>query len=110
MGVDAVFMTSGSDKTFELCLKSIRNGGTILIFSSVPIDTSGFSNNDIYYRELKILGSYSPAPIDIAQSLEYLKTEKVKVKNITTEYQLNEVQKAIEDTLSHKIFKAYIKI
>ena len=109
-GVDAVFMTSGSDKTFELCLSSVRNGGTVLIFSSVPVDMAGFSNNDIYYRELKILGSYSPAPVDIAKSMELLKNGKVKVKNITSEYSLNEVQKAIDDTLSHKIFKAYIKI
>lgn len=109
-GVDAVFMTSGSDKTFDLCLKSVRNGGTILIFSSVPVDTSGFSNNEIYYRELKILGSYSPAPKDIAQSMEFLSTGKVIVKNITTEYSLDRVQEAIDDTLAHKIFKAYIKI
>ena len=110
IGVDAVFMTSGSEKTFELCLKSIRNGGTILIFSSVPTDIAGFSNNDIYYRELKVLGSYSPAPTDIAQSMEFLKTGKVKVDGITTEYPLTEVQKAIDDTLEHKIFKAYIKL
>lgn len=109
-GVDAVFMTSGSEKTFELCLKSIRNGGTILVFSSVPEDRFGFSNNDIYYRELKILGSYSPSPADIAQSMEFLKTGRVKVKGISVEYSLNEVQQAIDDTLGHKIFKAYIKI
>ena len=109
-GVDAVFMTSGSDKTFDLCLKSIRNGGTILVFSSVPVDMSGFSNNEIYYRELKVMGSYSPAPIDIETSMELLKNNIVKVKNITIEYPLSQVQQAIEDTLSHKIFKAYIKI
>ncbi len=109
-GVDAVFMTSGSDKTFELCLKSVRNGGTILVFSSVPDDFSGFSNNEIYYRELKIMGSYSPAPADIKHSMELLKTRQVNVKDITIEYPLSQVQKAIEDTLEHKIFKAYIKI
>lgn len=109
-GVDAVFMTSGSEKTFELCLKSVRNGGTVLIFSSVPQDIAGFSNNEIYYRELKILGSYSPAPCDIAQSMEFLKTGKVKVKNISIEYPLSQVQQAIDDTLAHKIFKAYITI
>ena len=109
-GVDAVFMTSGSDKTFDLCLKSIRNGGTILIFSSVPNEVAGFLNNDIYYRELKVMGSYSPAPCDIAQSMEFLKSGQVKVKNITTEYSLAQLQQAIDDTLAHKIFKAYITL
>ena len=108
-GVDAVFMTSGSDKTFELCLKSIRNGGTIVVFSSVP-NASGYSNNDIYYRELKVMGSYSPSPADLKQSHEFLTNKKVIVKGITTEYKLEDLQQAIDDTLSHKIFKAYIKL
>ena len=66
LGADIVFMTSGSDKAIEFALKSVRDGGTILVFSSVPNDTAGYTNNDIYYRELKILGSYSPSPMDLA--------------------------------------------
>lgn len=106
---DAVFMTSGADKAIDTALKSIRNGGTILVFASTPLN-SGYPNNEIYYRELTVLGSYSPAPIDLKDSLELLKTGKVKVSGLSTPYEFADIQKAFDDTISNKIKKAYIKI
>ena len=106
---DAVFMTSGADKALDTALKYVRNGGTILVFSSTPLN-SGYPNNEIYYRELTVLGSYSPSPIDLKDSLELLSHGKVNVKGISTVYNLSEVQQAIDDTVANKIMKAYIKI
>lgn len=106
---DAVFMTSGADKALDTALKYVRNGGTILVFSSTPLN-SGYPNNEIYYRELTVLGSYSPSPIDLKDSLELLSHGKVNVRGISTVYNLSEVQQAIDDTVANKIMKAYIKI
>ncbi|MBR6098834.1 alcohol dehydrogenase catalytic domain-containing protein [bacterium] len=106
---DAVYMTSGADKALDTALKYVRNGGTILVFSSTPLN-SGYPNNEIYYRELTVLGSYSPSPVDLSDSLELLRTGQVKVKNLSTVYQQKDVQQAIEDTVSNKIMKAYIEI
>ena len=109
-GADIVFMTSGSDKAIDFALKSVRDGGTILVFSSVPNDTTGYTNNDIYYRELKILGSYSPSPMDLALSHKLLSQKKVIVKYLSTGYNLEDLGDAIEDTIANKTLKAYIKI
>ena len=106
---DAVYMTSGADKALDTALKYVRNGGTILVFSSTPLN-SGYPNNEIYYRELTVLGSYSPSPVDLKDSLELLRTGKVKVKNLSTIYPQSQIQQAIEDTVSNKIMKAYIEI
>ncbi len=106
---DGVFMTSGSDKAIDTALKFIRDGGKILVFSSTP-QNFGYANNEIYYRELTVLGSYSPAPIDLKDSLELLATKQVKVNGLSTVYTLDKVQKAINDTLDNKIMKAYIKV
>lgn len=106
---DAVFMTSGSDKAIDTALKSIRNGGTILVFASTPLNM-GYANNEIYYRELTVLGSYSPAPIDLKDSLELLKSGQVNVKGLSTPYAFEDIQRAFDDTISNKIKKAYIKI
>lgn len=106
---DSVFMTSGADKAIDVALKNIRNGGTILVFSSTPNNT-GYPNNEIYYRELTVLGSYSPSPLDLKDSLELLKNGRVIVKNMSTIYGLDDIQKAFDDTISNKIMKAYIKI
>ena len=110
IGADIVFMTSGSDKTIEFALKSVRDGGTILVFSSVPNDTAGYINNEIYYRELKIMGSYSPAPADLKLAKNLLKKKKVIVKYFSTVYAFENIAEAIQDTIENKTLKAYIKI
>ncbi len=106
---DGVFMTSGSDKAIPTALKYVRDGGKILVFSSTA-QNFGYANNEIYYRELTVLGSYSPSPADLKDSLELLKNKDVKVKGLSTIYPLESLQKAINDTLDNKILKAYIKI
>lgn len=107
---DCIFMTSGADKAIGTALKYVRNGGKILVFSSTPSDLSSYPNNEIYYRELTVMGSYSPAPIDLKDSLALLKDGKVKVKGISTVYNLDDIQKAFDDTMANKIMKAYIKV
>lgn len=109
IAVDGVFMTSGSDKAIQTALKYVRDGGKILVFSSTP-QNMGYANNEIYYRELTVLGSYSPSPADLKDSYELLKSKEVKVTGLSTEYSLEKLQKAINDTLANEILKAYIKI
>ncbi len=106
---DGVFMTSGSDNALPTALKYVRDGGKILVFSSTPLNT-GYANNEIYYRELTVLGSYSPSPKDLKKSYELLKTKEVKVQGLSTIYPLEQIQQAIDDTILNKILKAYIKI
>lgn len=108
-GVDAVFMTSGADRAIDMALKLVRNGGKILVFASTP-KNFGYPNNEIYYRELTVLGSYSPAPSDLKESLELLQSGKVKVKGLSTVYELDDINNAFSDTIANKILKAYVKI
>lgn len=108
IGVDCVFMTSGADAAIPVALNSVRLGGKILVFSSTP-NNSAYSNNDIYYKELTVLGSYSPRPQDLETSLQLLTNGEVNVKNLSTIYTLDKIQDAFDDTMSNKIMKAYIK-
>lgn len=108
-GVDAVFLTAGADATIDLAIKNVRDGGKIIIFASTPKNL-GFANNEIYYRELTVMGSYSPSPADLKDSIELLASGKVNVKNLSTVYNFNEIEKAFRDTMSNTILKAYVKI
>ena len=99
---DCVFMTSGSDRALPTALKYVRDGGKILVFSSTPENT-GYANNEIYYRELTVLGSYSPSPKDLKDSLNLLTSKEVKVSGLSTVYPLEHVQKAIDDTVSNNL-------
>lgn len=107
---DAIYMTSGADKAIDTALKYVRNGGKIVVFSSTPHDETSYPNNEIYYRELTVMGSYSPAPADLKDSLELLRTKKVKVKGLSTEYKLDDIAQAFEDTMANRIMKAYIQV
>ena len=97
-GIDAVFMTSGADKALDVALKVVRKGGKILVFSSTPKNT-GYPNNEIYYKELTVLGSYSPSPKDLEDSFNMITHGKVNVKNLTTIYPLENIQQAFDDTV-----------
>lgn len=107
---DAIFMTSGADKAIDTALKYVRNGGKIVVFSSTPHDQTAYPNNEIYYRELTVMGSYSPSPADLTDSLELLRSGRVKVSGLSVEYPLDDIQKAFDDTMANRIMKAYIRV
>ncbi len=106
---DTVFMTSGSYKAIDTALKYIKDGGKIFVFSSVEGDF-GYKNNDIYYRELTVMGSYSPAPVDLALSFKLLSSGTIDLSGISTFYTLDNLVKAVDDTVLNKILKACIKV
>jgi len=109
LDVDAVFMTSGADVTIDLALKMVRDGGKIVVFASTP-KNFGYANNEIYYRELTVMGSYSPSPADLKDSITLLADGKVHVSELSTVYDLADIEQAFHDTIGNKILKAYIKM
>ncbi len=118
-GADKVFLTAGNAGSIPLSIASVRDGGTILVFASVPAQSkgkpissslAGFGNNDIYYRELTVLGSYSPSPDDLKNSLNLIKDNIIKLDSLSTIYELHDINTAIKDTCLNKIIKAFIKI
>lgn len=106
---DVIFMTSGNNKAIATAMKYAELGAKIVVFSSISTD-DGYKNDDIYYKELTVMGSYSPAPIDFRISYELLKAGKVDVKNLSTNYKLDNLEKAVNDTKQGKILKAYIEL
>ena len=109
IGFDTIFLTAGATKALNLALKSARDGAKIVVFSSIK-DNYGFLNNHIYYRELTVMGSYSPSPMDLEDSIKFIEQGKVKVSGLSKVYSLENLNEAVSDTLSNKIMKAFIKL
>ena len=107
---DVVFLTAGSDMAINTALKYVKDGGKIIVFSSVKKDSTGFSNNDIYYRELSIISSYSPSMDDIKLSAELLNNKIVVVNDLSAHYKLDNLACAVDDCFKGNVFKAYIEI
>jgi len=110
LNADAIFLTAGADASVKTALNNVRNGGKICVFASTKSDTVPINNNEIYYRELMVYGSYSPSPDDLKQSFELLKNNKINVENMSTIYDIKELNKAICDTQKGEILKAFIKV
>ncbi len=109
-GADAVFLTSGSMSSLSMSIPVVRDGGKIIVFASVSSPTGCFSNNEIYYRELNVLGSYSPSPKDLEEVFELLVSDKIKLEQYTKVYPLDKINDAIHDSLAGEVIKAYIKL
>jgi len=109
-GVDTVFLASGSTKSLEDTLNLIRPGGTILVFSSIPKEI-GFYNNEIYYRELTIMGSYSPSPLDLREAHQQILTEKIKLGPLITDVvSLKDLPKEINKCFENKSLKMIARV
>jgi L-iditol 2-dehydrogenase len=109
-GADKVILCSGNSSSLLFSLACVRDGGTITVFSSIHSYSDSFANNDIYYRELTVMGSYSPSPQDLHESLKLIEQGKIKVEAFSTVYSLDNIGQAINDTVQNNILKAYIKI
>ncbi len=109
LGFDTIFLTAGASSSLEFALKTARDGAKIVVFSSIKND-NGFKNNDIYYRELTVMSSYSSSPVDLEDALNLIEEGRVKTEGISVVYSLENINEALNDTVSNKIMKAFIKI
>ena len=108
-GVDIVFLASGSEKSLLSGLSYVRSGGKIVVFSSIPKE-EGFFNNEIYYRELTVMGSYSPSPLTLKEAYQMIITEKIKLKNLITDIvSLKELPKEIDKCFKNKSVKMMVE-
>lgn len=108
-GVDLVFLASGSEKSMNSALSLVRSGGKIIVFSSIPKE-EGFFNNEIYYRELTILGSYSPSPITLKEAYQLIITGKIKLRKLITDIiPLKELPNQIDKCFNNKSIKMMVE-
>ncbi|MBT6842970.1 MAG: alcohol dehydrogenase catalytic domain-containing protein [Candidatus Melainabacteria bacterium] len=104
-----IFLCAGANATVDLASKHAANGAIIVVFSSTP-DETHFSNNDIYYKELTVMSSYSPNLENLKESLELLSKGEIKVdKLISHRSNLSELGANIRDC-SSKGIKTYLDI
>ena len=110
IGFDTIFLTAGASQSVDFAVKAARDGATIVVFSSVKDENVAFKNNDIYYRELNVMGSYSPSPMDLEDSMRLIEEGRVRVDGLSVSYPLEELNEAVKATLSNEIMKAFIKL
>lgn len=107
-GVDVVILCSGSDISSSFAMSAIRDGGKIIVFSSIPNDNIGFLNNQVYYRELSIIGAYSATPEFLDPAINYIKNNQISIGQYYKTMDIKSINSAVEKNINHQTIKNFI--
>jgi L-iditol 2-dehydrogenase len=93
---DAVIVGPGSLEAMELGLGLVGRGGTVVLFTtSRPDDRLALSPYDLYFREIRIVPSYSCGPNDTREALALIARGVVRRTQVVThEFPLERVVEA----------------
>lgn len=69
-GVDTVFLSVVNAVTVQMALDLIRDGGTLVLFASDLAGRTTLNLNDLYFRELTVVPSYSPSVESLKESAQ----------------------------------------
>jgi len=111
IGADLAILTVVNEKILNQSLSYIRDGGKIIIFTgAINKEIVKININELYRREISIIGGYSSSPKHLSQALELISDKDINVKNlITHRFPLEEIEKAVELIVSRKAYKVIIE-
>jgi len=111
-GADLIVQTAGSSSSYEGTFRYLRDGGIINVFSSVPKrDRLTVDLNQLYYRDVTVVGSYSPAPQDMAEALRLITTREIAVEPlISHRVGLHQVGEAVAKIYRLDCLKAVVVV
>lgn len=112
-GVDGVFLSVVTPQTLALALDLVRDGGWILLFSQsmdthVPVEIPA---DALYFREITVLTSYSPAPEHLKKALAWLTDRRVVVDPLVTHtVPLADLQQGVDLYTSGQAIKVVVTV
>ena len=83
---DVVFVCPGTQDAFDTALKMIQPGGRICMFAPLPPDASLSIPNDIYFRDISVLSSYSCGPEDTKAAWEMIGKGILKAEQVVSHF------------------------
>ncbi len=95
---DLVILCAGVPSAAKQAMNSVAAGGTILLFAPTePGIIIPFPMFDLWNKQVKIVSTYAGAPADLKESIELIKSKKVKVTDlITHRFPLSEAAKGFK--------------
>jgi len=106
-----IFLAAGAAPCVDSAINNISNGGTIVVFSSLAEEFKGFNNNAIYYKELNIMGSYSPNLEDLYEAHELIEKQEITCGDlISHKSNLSNLGETILKARSENGIKVYLDL
>ena len=107
---DYIFLCAGADQGIDIAIEHAEHGAKIVVFSSIKNNDLGFNNNDIYYKELTVMGSYSPNLNNLKEALELISNKKILVSDlISHKAKLENLGKTISQAKRDRGIKVFLE-
>jgi L-iditol 2-dehydrogenase len=109
-GADAVICGPGSPEALRNAFAAVNPGGTVVMFTPLePGVPFTFDTNDLYFRDLKFVASYSCGPDDTRDALDLIGRGVVTAQRLgATFYPLEEAPAAYEALRASRIIKPIV--
>jgi L-iditol 2-dehydrogenase len=93
-GADYVVVGPGFPAVIQQSTRVVRGGGAVILFTPTPAgERTQLDLGDLYFREVRLLPSYSCGPTDTRRAYDLLRTGRVNPSPIVTHrFSLDEVQ------------------
>lgn len=97
-GADFAIVGPGLPEVIIQSLAYLRNGGTLVLFTPTPAGSlTPLDFDDLYFREINLIPSYSCGPQDTREAYELLRARALDASSlITHRFPIREVQKAYD--------------
>jgi L-iditol 2-dehydrogenase len=108
-GANVAIEAIGLPATWELALRLVRKGGTVLEFGGCPPGTEVRVDTElVHYGELAVLGAFHATPVHFRRALDMIASRLIDVRPlITRRMKLDDIKQAFELLLTSR---AEIKI
>jgi L-iditol 2-dehydrogenase len=85
-GFDFVFVCPGKSSVIAEALRAVAPGGTLLLFTMpAPGDALSLDGNELYFREVQIVPSYSCGPVEMKLAMTLISERRVDVADLVTQ-------------------------
>ena len=84
-GAEIVIVGPATTEAIATGIASAARGGTVVQFMGTPPDQSlELSTNDVYFREIRLIPSYSCGPTETRRALQYIRDGVVSASQVVT--------------------------
>lgn len=111
-GVDVVILTVTTGSLLADALAAVRDGGTVVVFAGpepapvVPLDL-----RQVYHREVTLLPSYSPSPVELEEALGLIADGVVRVAPLVSHrVPLAAVAEGVRLALTREALKVFVEV
>src|SRR5205823_152455 len=84
-GAEIVVVGPATTEALEIGLACVAKGGTVVQFMGTPPDARlSLSTHDVYFREIRLVPSYSCGPLETRAALRYIAAGVIAAQHVVT--------------------------